>query len=102
MSKNLALPTIDIGGPQLSMHSIREQCCTTSVLQAIQLYQVILSLTYRIHMIMFYMTLLSSMVGDSWGCVLLYRELFVSARGDDSASWPVVEHFVFHLNEQLV
>ena len=61
-----------------------------------------LSLTYRIHMIMFYMTLLSSMVGDSWGCVLLYRELFVSARGDDSASWPVVKHFVFHLNEQPV
>ena len=40
MSAKLAMPTIDIGGAQLSMHSIREQCSTTSVDHAIKLYEV--------------------------------------------------------------
>ena len=30
----------DIGGPMLSMHSIREMCCTSSVAQSISLYKV--------------------------------------------------------------
>lgn len=45
MSAKLAMPTIDIGGAQLSMHSIREQCSTTSVDHAIKLYQVSATLT---------------------------------------------------------
>ena len=40
MSAKLGMPTIDIGSPQLSMHSIREMCCTTSVLQCTKLYKV--------------------------------------------------------------
>ncbi|XP_076093423.1 aspartyl aminopeptidase-like isoform X2 [Mytilus galloprovincialis] len=39
MSAKLGIPTIDIGAPQLSMHSIREMCCTSSVSQAICLYK---------------------------------------------------------------
>nr|XP_022343582.1 aspartyl aminopeptidase-like [Crassostrea virginica] len=37
MSAKLGIPTVDIGGPQLSMHSIREMCCTSSVLQTSKL-----------------------------------------------------------------
>ena len=40
MSAKLGIPTVDIGAPQLSMHSIREMCCTSSVSQAICLYKV--------------------------------------------------------------
>lgn len=40
MSAKLGMPTVDIGGPQLSMHSIREMCCTSSVWQAQTLYKV--------------------------------------------------------------
>ena len=40
MSAKLGMPTIDIGSPQLSMHSIREMCCTSSVLQCTSLYKV--------------------------------------------------------------
>ena len=40
MSAKLGMPTVDIGGPQLSMHSIREMCCTSSVQHAIDLYTV--------------------------------------------------------------
>lgn len=39
MSAKLGLATIDLGCPQLSMHSIREMCCTTSVSQATKLFQ---------------------------------------------------------------
>ncbi|XP_052803416.1 aspartyl aminopeptidase-like [Mya arenaria] len=39
MSAKLGMATVDIGAPQLSMHSIREMCCTTSVLQSQTLYQ---------------------------------------------------------------
>ncbi|CAH1774197.1 unnamed protein product [Owenia fusiformis] len=39
MSAKLGMPTVDIGAPQLSMHSIREMCCTSSVLQSVQLYK---------------------------------------------------------------
>jgi len=40
MSAKLGLATIDMGCPQLSMHSIREMCCVTSISQAITLFQV--------------------------------------------------------------
>jgi aspartyl aminopeptidase len=40
MSANLGVRTVDIGTPQLSMHSIREMCCTTGVSQATRLYKV--------------------------------------------------------------
>ena len=41
MSAKLGLATVDIGSPQLSMHSVREMCCTSSVRQASLLFQVI-------------------------------------------------------------
>lgn len=39
LSAKLGIRTVDIGGPQLSMHSIREMCCTSSIAQCIQLYK---------------------------------------------------------------
>ncbi|XP_046358777.2 aspartyl aminopeptidase-like isoform X2 [Haliotis rufescens] len=39
MSAKLGMQTIDVGAPQLSMHSIREMGCTSSVHQAIVLFQ---------------------------------------------------------------
>ncbi|XP_074652205.1 aspartyl aminopeptidase-like [Tubulanus polymorphus] len=39
MSARLGMATVDVGGPQLSMHSIREMCCTSSIHQSIQLFQ---------------------------------------------------------------
>lgn len=39
MSARLGMATVDVGGPQLSMHSIREMCCTSSVQQAVDLYK---------------------------------------------------------------
>ncbi|XP_057312780.1 aspartyl aminopeptidase-like [Hydractinia symbiolongicarpus] len=38
LSARLGIRTADIGGPQLSMHSIRETCCTSSVEQSIVLF----------------------------------------------------------------
>ena len=40
MSAKLGVRTVDIGGPTLSMHSVREMCCTTSVHQCCTLFQV--------------------------------------------------------------
>ena len=40
MSAKLGIRTVDIGTPQLSMHSIRETCCTTAVQQTSTLYKV--------------------------------------------------------------
>ena len=37
---HLSFYIVDVGTPQLSMHSIREMCCTTGVWQAVQLYMV--------------------------------------------------------------
>ncbi|KAJ8036416.1 Aspartyl aminopeptidase [Holothuria leucospilota] len=39
LSAKLGLRTVDLGSPQLSMHSIREQCCVTGIHQLIQLYR---------------------------------------------------------------
>ncbi|KAH3699448.1 aspartyl aminopeptidase-like isoform X2 [Dreissena polymorpha] len=39
MSAKLGMATVDIGAPMLSMHSIREMCCTSSVLQAETLFK---------------------------------------------------------------
>lgn len=39
LSTKLGIPTVDVGAPQLSMHSIREQGCTTSVAQGIALFK---------------------------------------------------------------
>ena len=40
VSAKLELRTVDLGMPQLSMHSIREMCCTSSVYQATTLCKV--------------------------------------------------------------
>ena len=39
LSAKLGMRTVDIGTPQLSMHSVREMACTTGILQAKLLYQ---------------------------------------------------------------
>ena len=40
MSAKLGMPTVDLGAPQLSMHSIREMCDASSVKQSHDLYKV--------------------------------------------------------------
>ncbi|EDO48999.1 predicted protein [Nematostella vectensis] len=39
LAAKLGLRTVDIGGPQLSMHSIRELCCISSVYQCMHLFK---------------------------------------------------------------
>ncbi|XP_002155387.3 aspartyl aminopeptidase [Hydra vulgaris] len=39
ISARIGIRTIDIGGPQLAMHSIRETCCTSSVDQCLVLFK---------------------------------------------------------------
>lgn len=47
ISAELGVRTVDIGTPQLSMHSIREMACTSGVYQATELYKVQIQMCTR-------------------------------------------------------
>lgn len=42
ISAKLGVKGVDVGGPSLSMHSIREMCCTSSLLHMTKAFKVVL------------------------------------------------------------
>ena len=75
MSAKLGMATIDVGSPQLSMHSIREMCDVSSVSQSIQLFKVSSKLVNE------------SKVWGGWVCTIATTSLKAYS---DSAHFPIL------------